>query len=133
MLVERFDSFVQFYHQELSESLRKLKVRQRSPSLKGLHMQLLRNSFHICRTMVGVLPVILTDKSEGLRIEDLLNEAGPEKAAAMERKMFHNSRMQEKMKRLLPFFHNRGMLDMEEHQEHQKTGGKRVDSNGNGI
>lgn len=74
-------------------------------------MQLLKNSFHIPRALVGVLPIILMDKSDALSLEDLLGDASKEKVAKMDRSMFYNPRMESKMRNLLPFFYNRGMLD----------------------
>lgn len=112
LLIQRFDFFLQFYHEKLIGALHKLKVKQSGPSLKALQLQLLKNSFLIPRTTCLVLPVILMDRGDALGIEDLLHDDGDEeKAAIMERKMFYNPQMSNKMKLLLPFFYNRGMLD----------------------
>lgn len=111
VLISRFDYFLQFYHEKLIESMHKLNVKQSGPSLKSFHMQLLKNSFLIPRTIVSVLPVILMDKSEPLSIEDLLGEPTEEKKATMDKLMFYNPIMEEKIKLLLPFFFNRGMLE----------------------
>lgn len=111
MLVTRFDFFITFYHEKLLESLDKLSVRRRGPSLKKLQMQLLRNSFLIPRTIVCVLPVISMDKSESVGIEELLGNADKERIHRMEWHMFHNPTIEKKLKLLLPFFYDRGMLD----------------------
>lgn len=115
VLISRFDYFLQFYHEKLIESMHKLKVKQSGPSLKSFHMQLLKNSFLIPRTIVSVLPIILMDKSEALSIEDILGEPTDEKKATMDKLMFYNPIMEEKIKLLLPFFFNRGMLDTNAH------------------
>lgn len=111
VLVDRFDYFLQFYHEKLIEAMKKLKVKGAGPSLKAFQMQLLKNSYHITKTLIGVLPVILMDKSDALSLEDLMDHDNTEKMASMENKMFSNPRFAHKMKLFLPFFFNRGMLD----------------------
>lgn len=110
VLIERFDFFLCFYHQKLIEALRKLNVKQTGPSLKALHMQLLKNSFLIPRTMIAVMPVILMGKSMGLNIEDLLDR-NEKRQALIEMRMFQNPYLVSKLKLQIPFFYNRGMLD----------------------
>lgn len=109
-MVNRFDFFLQFYHQKLIEAMQKLKVKSEGPSLKSFHMQILKNSYILTKTLLGILPVILMDKSDALSIEDLLND-NKEKMAEVEKKMFTNSRYVHRIRQFLPFFYYRGMLD----------------------
>lgn len=123
MLVSRFDFFLQFYHQKLIEALQKLKVKRAGPSLKSFHMQLLKNSYILTKTLIGVLPVILMEKGDALSIEDLLNQ-DKEKMAEVEKKMFTNSRYVHRVKQLLPFFYHRGMLDTSSEETNDLNGNK---------
>lgn len=73
-------------------------------------MQMLENSFAIPRTIFAVLPVILLDPNDSVGIEDLLDDSDKKRFHEIERKLFNNPRVVEKLKLLLPFFYDRGML-----------------------
>ncbi|BFF89750.1 uncharacterized protein DMAD_08429 [Drosophila madeirensis] len=108
--VKEFDHFIRIYHDRLTECLKLLKYSKPIPSLRDIQMQMLKHGFWGPFTANGVMVVVLfpSDKDSNM---DMIMGAGPE-ADALREKSFKNPYYADAMRQLLPFFDNKGLLDL---------------------
>ncbi|CRK90625.1 CLUMA_CG004327, isoform A [Clunio marinus] len=72
--VEHFDTFISFYHEQLSESLKMLKYVGHIPTLSELHIDLLEKGFFACSSMTGTLFFAKYDSNEEFSMEIFLSD-----------------------------------------------------------
>lgn len=121
---EKFDDFVEFYHQELSESLKKLEYDQPIPTLGQIHIDLLDKGFFgkkfifcinkslICRILaccclMFILFTVKYDSAEEITIQDILSGANEE----IIKRIYNNDYYKKAVKIWLKFLNKRGFLD----------------------
>ncbi|XP_039493167.1 uncharacterized protein LOC120452827 [Drosophila santomea] len=106
--VKEFDHFIYIYHQRLAECLKLLNYSKPIPTLRDLHIMMLKYGFWGPLTSMGVMVATLlpTDKDANIK---MMMAPGPE-ADAVRYKSFINPYYGNAMKLLLPFFDNKGLL-----------------------
>ncbi|XP_017080008.1 uncharacterized protein LOC108113810 [Drosophila eugracilis] len=106
--VTEFDHFIQIYHERLEECLKLLNYTKPIPTLRGLHIMMLKYGFWGPLTAMGVMVATLmpTDKDANMK---MMMAPGPE-ADALRYRTFINPYYGNAMKLLLPFFNNKGLL-----------------------
>ncbi|KAH8307817.1 hypothetical protein KR059_000322 [Drosophila kikkawai] len=106
--VKEFDHFIQIYHERLAECLKLLKYSKPIPSLRDIHIMMLKYGFWGPLTAMGVMVATLmpTDKDANMK---MMMAPGPE-ADALRYRTFINPYYANAMKVLLPFFDNKGLL-----------------------
>jgi hypothetical protein len=123
--VDHFDTFVEFYYDQLTAALRKLNYSHHIPSLaefqtdilekssSGEEMQaLLEHFFDTCLISAACAAVmnlyaIKNDSPEEINLEEIMQSDDP----TMLRKMFSNENVKRSLKLWLPFLDERGFLD----------------------
>lgn len=83
-------------------------MKQKPPTLKTFLVELLKNSFHLILALLSVTPIVLMDKNEATKVKSLISD---DLSASDEWNLYRNPRTEKKLKLLLPFFHDKGMLD----------------------
>ncbi|KAH8267615.1 hypothetical protein KR018_005525 [Drosophila ironensis] len=106
--VKEFDHFIAIYHERLAECLALLNYSKPIPTLRDLHILMLKYGFFGPLTSMGVLVAVLfpTDKDANMK---MMMAPGPE-ADALRYKTFVNPYFVNAMKLLLPFFENKGLM-----------------------
>eukprot|EP00099_Drosophila_melanogaster_P023576 NP_651380.2 uncharacterized protein Dmel_CG10550, isoform D [Drosophila melanogaster] len=106
--IKEFDHFIQIYHQRLAECLKLLNYSKPIPTLRDLHIMMLKYGFWGPLTAMGVMVATLmpTDKDANMK---MILAQGPE-ADAIRYRTFINPYYAKAMKVLLPFFDNKGLL-----------------------
>ncbi|XP_052846677.1 uncharacterized protein LOC128258807 isoform X2 [Drosophila gunungcola] len=106
--IKEFDHFIQIYHERLAECLKLLNYSKVIPSLRDLHIMMLKYGFWGPLTATGVMVATLmpTDKDSNMK---MMMAPGPE-ADALRYRTFSNPYYAKAMKVLLPFFDNKGLL-----------------------
>lgn len=114
-LVAQFDALIKYYHDNLVESAAKLGVATKIPLLRDLLADIMKNGFFTAICCIGIIPIVLTEKSDDSKVENFFNnDDNNEAATRFEEKMFSgNRRLENKMRLLLPFFDNKGLLDVD--------------------
>lgn len=131
LLFHRQDHLVQYYHEVLSQTLRKLGYQQHIPTLHELKVQLLDRGFlgktnwnwgwsgHTeikfifflaVATLLVNLPLLTNDQTEDADFECLLVDN--EKSRRFRKVLYENKRVQRIVKVMLPQFDRLGYLDM---------------------
>ncbi|KAH8311100.1 hypothetical protein KR044_004377 [Drosophila immigrans] len=100
---------VQFYHEKLVKALKKLKYQGVIPSLYDFQLQFQARYFYTIFSSFAFLPAMLHNGKEEFSIERAMSSA--EKDAAVRVLLFKSDIMRQKVRRLLPFFDKKGLLD----------------------
>ncbi|KAH8284014.1 hypothetical protein KR054_007485 [Drosophila jambulina] len=106
--VTEFDLFIQIYHERLTECLQLLNYSKRIPTLRDLHVMMIRDGSWGPFTATGVLVATLMPSDKDSNIDKMM-APGPE-AEAFRYKTFTNSYYVKAMRQLLPFFDRKGIL-----------------------
>ncbi|XP_043651972.1 uncharacterized protein LOC122619240 isoform X1 [Drosophila teissieri] len=106
--VKEFDHFIYIYHQRLAECLKLLNYSKPIPTLRDLHVMMLKYGYWGPLTALGVMVATLmpTDKDSNIK---MMMSPGPE-GDALRYRTFSNPYYVKAMKQLLPFFDNKGLL-----------------------
>ncbi|XP_055609863.1 uncharacterized protein LOC129756855 isoform X2 [Uranotaenia lowii] len=107
----KFDELLQFYHCELVKSLKKLHYPERIPSLRELHMELLRRGFLAFQCTYDCLPIVLADKNENANFANFMGES--EESQRFRLDVYSNPLYLEHFKTLVKLFDTRGLLEYE--------------------
>ncbi|KAH8232670.1 hypothetical protein KR032_011421 [Drosophila birchii] len=107
--VSEFDLFIQIYHERLTECLQLLNYSKRIPTLRDLHVMMLRDGFWGPHTATGVMVVALMPSDKDSNIEKMMD--GGVEAEAYRYKTFTNRYYVKAMRQLLPFFDRKGILE----------------------
>lgn len=108
--VKEFDHMISYYHGQLIKYLNLLKYPKKLPKLTDLHVQLLKKGFYGVYIAFTMLSATLFDPTEQASMEAFLQET--DAAIAFKKKLYTNPRYVKAMQSLLPFFDNRGLLDL---------------------
>ncbi|XP_022218887.1 uncharacterized protein LOC111071709 [Drosophila obscura] len=106
--VKEFDHFIQIYHERLAECLKLLNYSKPIPSLRDLHIMMLKYGFWGPLTANGVMVATLMPSDKDSNVNTMM-DPGP-KGDAMRTKTFTNVYYVEAMRLLLPFFELKGLL-----------------------
>ncbi|XP_060646710.1 uncharacterized protein LOC132784852 [Drosophila nasuta] len=106
--IKEFDHFIQIYHTRLVECLKLLKYSKPIPTLRELHIMMIKHGDWAMSTANGVLVIVVLPSDKDANINTLLMP-GPE-GDAFRYKTFSNPRYEKAMVQLYPFFKNKGLL-----------------------
>lgn len=107
----RFDEMIQYYHSQLAEALKKLAYPGTIPSLRDIHIDMLKRGYFGMQCLYGILPVVLADKSENANMDGFFGES--EENQKFRRDVYNNPLYYKHLKPLLKLFDSRGLLDFE--------------------
>ncbi|XP_055856529.1 uncharacterized protein LOC129919610 [Episyrphus balteatus] len=108
--VANFDEFIQFYHENLIKNLKLLNYSKKLPTLKDLHLDLLKKNFWGFSTLTNTCAGILLDPSDACNVEDFLKEG--DAADQIKMKLYTNPKYVKQLKVILPWMDSRGLLDL---------------------
>ncbi|KAL7729673.1 hypothetical protein ACLKA6_007944 [Drosophila palustris] len=100
---------VQFYHQKLVQALKKLNFKGHIPSLFDFQQQYQARSFYAIFASFAFLPCMIHSGEFEFSIAKALSQS--EVDAAVRVKLYNNEIMRSKLRKLLPIFDHKGLLD----------------------
>ncbi|XP_034484889.1 uncharacterized protein LOC117789849 [Drosophila innubila] len=106
--VKEFDHFIQIYHTRLVECLKLLKYSKSIPTLREIHVMMIKYGDWGPITMSGVLVAVLMPSDKDSSI-NMMMAPGPE-GDAFRYKTFINPYYVKAMVQLYPFFKNKGII-----------------------
>ncbi|EDV41612.1 uncharacterized protein Dana_GF17421 [Drosophila ananassae] len=109
--VKEFDHFIKIYHERLSECLNLLNYSKPVPTLRDVHVMMIKGGTWGYVTANGVMVAVLMPSDKDSNMDKMLSP-GPE-SDAFRHKTFTNPLYVKAMKQLLPFFDQRGVLDFD--------------------
>ncbi|XP_011294429.2 uncharacterized protein LOC101893440 [Musca domestica] len=110
--IEVQEKLIQYYHGILSETLRKLKYKGHIPSLHEIFVQWEESRILAVNGLLAHRSIMTTNNSEDADIHSLLDD--DERARKFRRTCFSgNKEYQNVLKKLLPLFDRRGLLDLQ--------------------
>lgn len=101
----KVDHMLQFYHQQLVASLRKLGYKQRLPTLLDFQRDFLEVGDYAVMTSFGTLSIVLAPASEDADIASMMSDDG---AANFQRRTYLNPSYVRAMDDLVPYFELKG-------------------------
>ncbi|XP_017953427.1 uncharacterized protein LOC108648963 isoform X2 [Drosophila navojoa] len=107
--LEKFDDFIEYYHEELIAHLKLFKYANRMPTLTELHENLRRHSLWAFVCAQRMLPVTLFPPSPDSNVTNFMGDS--EKALDFKRKMFTNPSFVKQIKLILPWLIQRGYVN----------------------
>ncbi|XP_061386102.1 uncharacterized protein LOC133321012 [Musca vetustissima] len=107
---QEFDSFIATYHKRLVECLKLLKYSKKIPSLKEMHIMMIKNSYWAQFTAMSVTGNILFPNDKDANMENML-KMGPE-ADAFRHKVLTSPVFVNSMLQWFPFIYNKGAFDV---------------------
>ncbi|XP_075145785.1 uncharacterized protein LOC142220493 [Haematobia irritans] len=108
--LKKFDYFIKFYHDHLSENLKLLGYSKNIPKLSEIHMHLYKYSLWGLSTAGGVMGVVLMDPSENANLDNFMGKG--DDGEAFKRLIFTNDRYRKHIEAILPWLHNRGAFSI---------------------
>ncbi|XP_018804371.1 PREDICTED: uncharacterized protein LOC108978500 [Bactrocera latifrons] len=101
-----FDYFIKYYHDNLIEYLTLLKYPKKLPTLKEIHIAMLKYGIFAVNLVVSHLSLVLLESKGGANITNLMGMT--EEGMALKKVMYTNSRYRKHIEVLLPWLYNRG-------------------------
>ncbi|KAH8247819.1 hypothetical protein KR038_010473 [Drosophila bunnanda] len=117
--LEYFDYFVRHYHEQLTQHLDLLGYTGRQPSLRELHIGIIKNGGWALFPTIAVLPVVLLDSTKAATFENFMSES--EEGSNFKNLLYSNKRYQRYVDRILPWLDNRGFLESKPESAPQST------------
>ncbi|BFF89022.1 uncharacterized protein DMAD_07871 [Drosophila madeirensis] len=110
--IQKFDHFIHYYHEKLTENLTLLEYPKSLPKLKSLHQSIFSYGDWIFPILTVLLPIVLVDANENANMDALLGKDGDEVGDQFRNNLFHNARIAQHLKEVLPWAHSRGAFDV---------------------
>ncbi|XP_017062102.1 uncharacterized protein LOC108102015 [Drosophila ficusphila] len=107
--LDYFDFFIRHYHEQLTKHLDILGFTGRQPSLRELHINLIKHGGWVLFPTIAVLPVVLLDPVESATFENFMAET--EAGANFKNLLYSNKRYKGYIEKILPWLENRGFLE----------------------
>lgn len=104
------DEFIQFYHTCLVKSFHQLNYKGHIPTLHRIQLEFFKNYFYSFSSTCLVLPVMMSKHSCGIDITTL--NGSSDYSPIYKKKIYEDENFQKILKRSLPFFDKKGVLDM---------------------
>ncbi|XP_011213899.2 uncharacterized protein LOC105233494 [Bactrocera dorsalis] len=104
--LKHFDYFIKYYHDNLIEYLKLLKYPKKLPTLKEIHIAMLKYGPFAVNFVVCHLPLVLLEAKGGANLTNLMDMT--EKGMAIKRVMYTNSRYRQHIEALFPWLYHRG-------------------------
>ncbi|XP_041674673.1 uncharacterized protein LOC108113685 isoform X2 [Drosophila eugracilis] len=106
--LEKFDHFIEYYHQQLCEHLSLLNYNRNAPTLAQFHTHLHRYSLWAFICAQRMLPIVLLPPDVDSNIGNVMGNS--EEAISFKRKMFLLPAYVDQIKVILPWLINRGYI-----------------------
>ncbi|XP_016980542.1 uncharacterized protein LOC108045665 [Drosophila rhopaloa] len=106
--LNKFDHFIEYYHQQLVHHLGLLNYNRNAPTLAQLHTHLHRYSLWAFICAQRMLPIVLLPPDDDSNIGNMMGNS--EEAIAFKRKMFLLPAYVDQIKVILPWLINRGYI-----------------------
>ncbi|XP_016951395.1 uncharacterized protein LOC108025422 [Drosophila biarmipes] len=107
--LDYFDYLVRHYHEQLTKHLNILGYTGHKPSLREMHMKMIKYGGWVLFPTIAVLPVVLLDPSESSTFDNFLAES--EAGVNFKTSLYVNKRYHGYIERILPWLENRGFLE----------------------
>ncbi|XP_075148827.1 uncharacterized protein LOC142222531 [Haematobia irritans] len=104
--LSKFDHFIRFYHDHLYENLKILNYGKKMPTLRDIHIMLLKYGIWGISTAMGVMTVVLLNPTEDASLEHFMGDNDAAKAFKIA--LYANPRYRKHMEAVLPWLKNRG-------------------------
>ncbi|XP_037953864.1 uncharacterized protein LOC119684006 [Teleopsis dalmanni] len=101
---------IQFYYYNLANTLRSIKYHGHIPSLFDFKIQVEMRSFLALTSAFIYQPVMICEETEDASFKNLVSNS--EEGIRFKKTLFRNERVQKNLKRLLPIFDQKGLLDV---------------------
>lgn len=102
----KFDHFIRYYHENLWKNLKILNYSKKLPTLRDIHLMMLKYGIWGISTAVGVMAAVLLDPTEDANLEHFMSDS--DEAQAFKTAMYTNARYRRHMEAILPWLKNRG-------------------------
>lgn len=110
--VENFDNLIEFYHEQLSEGLKKLRYEQDIPTLSEIHQDLMDKGTFTAVCILFLLFIFKYDSSEELNLQMIMGQVDDvEEMKKMYIRIYRSETYKKAIKSWLPFLNERGFLD----------------------
>ncbi|CAD7091876.1 unnamed protein product [Hermetia illucens] len=106
------EEFVHFYYLNLRKTLEDLAFQGKIPTLQQFWMEYMETAFYALFTLTITQPVMLNEIVEDASLNRFL-EGNTEKSMQLRYAIFSNPKVQDNLRRLLPVFDRRGLLDLQ--------------------
>jgi hypothetical protein len=107
--VKYFDEFIEFYHQELYDTLKKLNYEQQIPTLQDIHEELLDKKIFGACILTQIMFICKYDSQDELTMEQFMDPEFMQNEQVLDG-FFGNENFLNAVKTWLPFMHERGFL-----------------------
>ncbi|XP_034488582.1 uncharacterized protein LOC117792519 [Drosophila innubila] len=107
--VNKFDYYVKFYHENLVEHLKLLKYANALPTLRQIHILLIKYGFWAYITATGVMSAVLVDPTENACMENFISNSA--EGNEFKTMLYSNPRYQKHISIIMPWLLNRGVLE----------------------
>ncbi|XP_017033762.1 uncharacterized protein [Drosophila kikkawai] len=108
--IAKFDHFIKYYHDKLTENLKLLKYPKQLPSLRGLHQSIFTYGDWILPIITVLLPIVLVDGSDDANMDSMMDSEGS--GEKFRNNLFKNPRIIRNQKEILPWAHRRGAFEV---------------------
>uniref|UniRef100_A0A1Y9H2E8 CHK kinase-like domain-containing protein n=1 Tax=Anopheles dirus TaxID=7168 RepID=A0A1Y9H2E8_9DIPT len=106
----QMNHMIQYYHENLVESLQFLEYQGKMPLLKELHSDIMAHHLFGFTMALSILPICLMEKTEDASM-DLMLDTG-DAGMAFKMKMYNNPVYVKQMGQITEYFHNMGAFDV---------------------
>ncbi|KAL7728376.1 hypothetical protein ACLKA6_007467 [Drosophila palustris] len=107
--VNKFDYYIKFYHENLVKNLRLLNYPKALPTLREMHILLIKYGFWAFITATGVMSAVLLDPTENASMDNFISDSA--EGNKFKLMLYSNPRYQKHIKIILPWLLNRGVLE----------------------
>lgn len=107
---KEFDHLIFHYHTSLVENLNKLNYTGKIPSLRELHIDLLKHGFYAAAMAILIMAISLVEPREDAKMDSLVFES--EESADLKRSLFNSPLYVKNLEALFLFLDSRGLLEI---------------------
>ncbi|KAM8704327.1 hypothetical protein ACLKA7_008867 [Drosophila subpalustris] len=105
----KFDYYIKFYHENLTQHLKLLKYPKAIPTLRDIHLSLFKHGLWGYMTATSVMSGILVDPTEAATLDSFLSDS--DESNDFKNLIYTNPRYRKHIQAVLPWLLNRGALD----------------------
>ncbi|XP_034488583.1 uncharacterized protein LOC117792520 [Drosophila innubila] len=105
----KFDYYIKFYHENLTQHLKLLKYPKTIPTLRDIHLSLFKHGLWGYMTATSVMSGILLDPTEDASVDHFLSDSS--ESNDFKTLLYSNPRYRKHIQAVLPWLLNRGALE----------------------
>ncbi|XP_017018491.1 uncharacterized protein [Drosophila kikkawai] len=106
----KFDYYIKVYHDNLVEHLKILKYSKPLPSLRDIHLSLLKNGLYAYSVVTSVMGIVLLDPTEVTSFDNIFGET--DAGVDFQMQLYNSSRYRKHIQMVMPWLLDRGALDV---------------------